>query len=251
MFFGNRRNFLPRLSISRFKLTRKETYLDNIPTDRYVTGMTQKRAEETRGQLVDAATEVIRRGGFSAATVETVCKRAKVSKGAFFHHFKTKEELAGACLKNWDARAAELEAAAPFQKAGSPCERVLGYLDFYIAVFENPAIYKSCLAGTTVQEVGEKNPTLRDAANECFCHAEHRFQTLLDDAFRDANPKPNTASLAALWIATVQGALILCKASGDESVLSVTLRHVRAYIESLLPNPKSKLPNHPLKGEST
>lgn len=213
--------------------------------------MRQKRAEETRKQLIDAATEVIRRGGFGAATVETVCELAKVSKGAFFYHFKTKEELAEACLKNWDTSAAEMESAALFQKAGRPCERVLGYLDFYIALFENPTIYKSCLAGTTVQEVGETNPTLRNAANECFCHAEQRFQSLLDDAFHDAHPKPNTASLAALWIATVQGALILCKASGDEAVLSVTLRHVRAYFESLLPNPKSKLPNHPLKGEST
>jgi TetR/AcrR family transcriptional regulator, transcriptional repressor for nem operon len=202
--------------------------------------MPQQRASETRRQLIDSATDVIRRGGLHAATVEVVCARTKVSKGAFFHHFRTKEELAEACLKNWDASAVAMEAMAPFQQFIDPRERLLGYLDFYIALFKNPAVHKSCLAGVTVQEVGGQNPTLRAASNECFFHAERRLQTILDEAFQGAKAKPNTASLAALWMAAIQGALILCKASGDEAVLGATLNHVKAYIEGLLPHMKAK-----------
>lgn len=199
-------------------------------------GVTQKRAEATRANLIKAATEVIRRKGYFATTVDQVCERAKVSKGAFFHHFKTKEELAEACLVQWDERAAAMEASSPFQKTANPRDRVLAYMDFYIGVFENPKILKSCLAGTTAQEVGDTIPALRDAANQCFCNAARRLQSLLDDACKGVRQPPETSSLAALWIATVQGAIVLYKASRDKTLITRTLQHVRNYITSILPN---------------
>jgi hypothetical protein len=49
-------------------------------------------------------------------------------------------------------------------------------MDFYIAMFDDPAIVKSCLAGTTVQEVADSNGPLRDAANVCFVNAIDSLQ---------------------------------------------------------------------------
>jgi hypothetical protein len=53
---------------------------------------------------------------------------------------------------------------------------------------------------------------------------------MLDEACRSRRLKRDTDSLATLWIAAMQGAFILCKASRDESVIPDSLRHVRAYI---------------------
>jgi hypothetical protein len=108
-------------------------------------------------------------------------------------------------------------------------------MDTYIDVFRNSQVLKSCLAGTTVQEVSESIPSLREAANACFVNAEHRFQALLDEAFLNARTKPNTFSLARLWAATIQGTLILAKASRDESVIRESLEHVKQYIAAQLP----------------
>lgn len=197
--------------------------------------MPQERAVTTRGAIVSAASELIRRNGYTATTVDDICASAKVTKGAFFHHFKTKEDAVHAALGQWDAGAAAMEANAPFQSARSPRARALGYMDLYISIFDNPAQMKSCLAGTTVQEVADSNELLRDAANLCFTGAHARFKTLLDEACRASRKRIDTAGLASLWTAAVQGSLILFKASQDPTVVRRNLEHVKTYIASQLP----------------
>jgi TetR/AcrR family transcriptional repressor of nem operon len=196
--------------------------------------MTDPPAANAREKLLRVGIELFRRRGFVATTVEDLCAEAGVTKGAFFHHFTRKEALAEACLQQWGCQNAAMEAAAPFQAVADPLEKLLGCMDFYIGLFEDPKLVKSCLAGTTVQEVAESNPALREAAQACFAGAHQRFRGLLDDACRGRRPRIDTASLATLWMATLQGSLILGKASRDASVIPESLRHVREYIRTLV-----------------
>jgi hypothetical protein len=108
-------------------------------------------------------------------------------------------------------------------------------MDFFARAFDNPSTLKSCLAGTTAQEVSDTNLPLRNAANICFRNAQKRFQALMDEACKTAGKRVDTASLAALWIATIQGSLILFKASQDGSVIRRNLDHMKQYIAGLLP----------------
>ncbi|MEI9812831.1 MAG: TetR/AcrR family transcriptional regulator [Acidobacteriota bacterium] len=174
----------------------------------------QDRAEATRAKLIETATDLVRRRGYNATAVDDICKAAGITKGAFFHHFRTKESLVEACMGEWDRRLAAMEAAAAFQKSRSPRKRVAGYMDLIRDVFSNPEILKSCPIGTTVQEAAETNPALRAAAKKCFENAGRRFQILLDEA-DGPRKKMDTASLAALWMATLQGSMLLYKATGD------------------------------------
>jgi TetR/AcrR family transcriptional repressor of nem operon len=195
----------------------------------------QQRAIATRTAIVAAVTELVRRNGYTATTVDDICAHAKVTKGAFFHHFKTKDDAVEAALGQWDAGAAAMEAGAPFQRVKSPRARALGYMDLYLSVFDNPADMKSCLAGTTVQEIADSNAALRDAAALCFSGAHARFKAVLDEAARGGETRVDTAGLASLWMAAIQGSLILFKASGDATVIRRNLEHVKSYIASQLP----------------
>jgi TetR/AcrR family transcriptional repressor of nem operon len=188
-----------------------------------------------RDTLLETASRLFRQQGFIATTVDEICAQSGATKGAFFHHFKSKEAVAEECLARWKQNFGAMLAASPGLAAASdPVDRVLAVLDFFIELFSDPKQLKSCLAGTTVQEVAETHPRLRDAANDCFTALQGRLKCLLDDACRSRRIKRDTESLAALWIATLQGALVLCKASRDERVIPGSLRHVRAYIASQL-----------------
>jgi TetR/AcrR family transcriptional repressor of nem operon len=187
-----------------------------------------------RQQLMAAATELFRRQGFVATTVDEICAHAGATKGAFFHHFASKEALAEACLAAWNEQIVALGAGAAQRAGADPLERALALLDFYIESLSNPRAIKSCLAGTTVQEVSETHPALRRAANDCFVHLKDRLKAVFDDACRRQNRKADTEALATLWIAAVQGAFILYKASRDASTIPVTLRQVRAHIAAQL-----------------
>lgn len=185
-------------------------------------------------KIVACAIELFRRNGFVATTVDEICAAAGVTKGAVFHHFESKVALAQACLAAWNCQMTGMLAGAPFQSLTDPVERLLGCLDFFIGVFENPQVMKSCLAGTIVQEVSETHPTLRDAAQACFASAEQQLTDLLAAACRAKRRKLDAAGLAKLWMATVQGSLVLYKASRDETVIGNNLRQVREYVRMLL-----------------
>src|SRR6516165_10517369 len=116
---------------------------------------------ETRARLLDAARDVIRANGYAGSTVDDICTAAGVSKGSFFHYFDSKEELGIAALERFGAMAATLFAAAPYQAASDPRDRVFGYVDFRISLLRGEIPLYTCLIGTTVQEAYATHPNLR------------------------------------------------------------------------------------------
>ena len=71
-------------------------------------------AENSRTRLLTATIDLVRANGYAATRVEDVCAAAGVTKGSFFHHFASKEELAIAAAAQWNDRAAQLFAQAPY-----------------------------------------------------------------------------------------------------------------------------------------
>ena len=61
----------------------------------------QQRSEETRSNILDSAIKLFSTRGFNAASVDDICADAGISKGAFYHHFKSKQDLFLALLDVW------------------------------------------------------------------------------------------------------------------------------------------------------
>ena len=61
----------------------------------------QQRSEETRSQILEAALDLFSHAGYDATSVDAVCAQASVSKGAFYHHFPSKQAVFLQLLENW------------------------------------------------------------------------------------------------------------------------------------------------------
>src|ERR1700687_598480 len=85
-------------------------------------------------KLLDAALSVIRMKGYSATTVDDICQTAGVTKGAFFHHFESKEELAVSTAGHFSSMADRVFSTAPYRNLPDPVDRLLGYVDFRKAI---------------------------------------------------------------------------------------------------------------------
>src|SRR5271168_4457626 len=128
-------------------------------------GTKTEAARASSAKLLDAAVHVIRSKGYSAARVEDICAEAGLTKGAFFHHFSSKEACAIAAAAHFAANADALFDAAPYSLLPDPRARVLGYVDFRKAILQGELPQFTCLLGTMVQEAYETHPAIRAACD--------------------------------------------------------------------------------------
>jgi TetR/AcrR family transcriptional regulator, transcriptional repressor for nem operon len=195
-----------------------------------------------RSKLLDAAISIIRKKGYAASSVEELCARAGVTKGAFFHHFPSKDSLAIAAVNQWTDRTAAVFAAAPYHRFDDPLERVLGYLDFRKAMLRGDVAEFTCLAGTMVQEAYGTHPEIRRACEASIdSHAAKVESDIADAMKRHHLCAPWTAaSLARYTQAVLQGSFILAKSQGDATVAEASIDHLHRYIEVLFRRPSKK-----------
>ena len=202
-------------------------------------GQTQ-HASKTR--FLDAAMQVIRAKGYSAMTIDDVCLAAGLTKGSFFHHFKSKEELALAAAGHFAAMADRLFAQAPYRALHDPLERLLGYIDFRMAILQGSLPEFTCLLGTMVQETFESHPAIRQA---CGAHiSAHAAEVANDIAEAKSRYAPDAAwsaeGLGLYTQAVIQGAFILAKAKNGPEVAGECFEHLRRYLELLFNRPHKK-----------
>lgn len=200
-----------------------------------------------RRRLLDAAVDVIRSKGLAGTTVDDLCAAAGVSKGAFFHHFPSKEALAVAAAEHWSATTGELFADAPYHELEDPAERILAYLDLRAAlVVGSPADY-ACLAGTMAQEAFLTSPAVRDACGASILGHAETLEADLAAALAAGDPPGGVtaASLARHTQAVLQGAFVLSKAADDPALVGESIAHLRRYLEYLFTSPVQPEPVQP------
>jgi TetR/AcrR family transcriptional repressor of nem operon len=201
--------------------------------------MTLRTAPDTRTRLLDAARDVIRAKGYTATTVDDICGAAGVTKGGFFHHFTSKEQMGIAAVEQFSAMAEGLFAAAPYRALPDPRDRVLGYVDFRISLLQGDIALYTCLIGTTVQEVHATHPELRAACAQGLAIHIDALTRDLEAAKRKYAPRASwTAESVGYFMQSVlQGAFIFAKARQGPEVAIASLAHLRRYLEMLFPKP--------------
>jgi TetR/AcrR family transcriptional repressor of nem operon len=200
---------------------------------------------QSRLNLLNAALHIIRQKGYAATTVDDICAEAGVSKGSFFHHFKSKDALAIAAVEYWEQMTGGLFAAAEYQQGSDPLDRLLGYVDFRLKILGGELADFTCLLGTLVQETYETHPEIRSA---CLRALESHIELLTVDAAAakelyapEAEWTPE--SVASFIQAVLQGSFIFAKAHGGPEVARLNIDHLRRYVISLFPRtrkPKSR-----------
>jgi TetR/AcrR family transcriptional regulator, transcriptional repressor for nem operon len=191
----------------------------------------------SKTRVLDAAVKVFRTKGYTATRVDDLCAEAGLTKGGFFHYFKSKEDVALAALAHWTTSTAELFGSAPFQSRQDPLERLLGYIDLRKALLDGTLPEITCLAGTLAQETFEANPAIRTACGDSIRTHVSWLGTLITEAKRLHAPEAiwDPASVAMYTQAVVQGAFVLAKATADVGVARDCIDHLHAHMVSLFP----------------
>jgi TetR/AcrR family transcriptional repressor of nem operon len=201
--------------------------------------LTAPERRDARAKLLDAALAAIRAQGFAATSVEELCRAAGVTKGAFFHHFRSKEDLAVAAAGHFAALADRLYDQA-WTQLPDPASRVLGYVALRRAIVAGSFADFTCLFGTLVQETYATSPAIRAACETGIVEHALRLAPDVAAALAAAGRTDVSAESVALHVQTaIQGGFILAKATGRPEAAVEALDHLARYLRFLFQPPEN------------
>ena len=104
-----------------------------------IVGRRTAEARATREALVDAALALFTERGYAAVGTEEIVARAKVTRGALYHHFDDKRDLFRAVFERVESDLVE-RVAASMSQVEDPWELMLGGVNAFLDACEDPAV---------------------------------------------------------------------------------------------------------------
>jgi TetR/AcrR family transcriptional repressor of nem operon len=201
--------------------------------------MMRRDGVATRGKILDAAQSLILERGYVGMTVDHVLNEVGITKGAFFHHFKSKDALARALLERYAERDERLyrETRERAEKlSDDPLQQLLLFIGLFQEMFEGlTEPYPGCLFASYVYELQQFDEDTEELIRGSFLKWRELLQEKFEAAARRYPPRieVTAASLADAFTVVLEGAFITSKALNEPKLVSEQLRHFRNYVELL------------------
>ncbi len=200
--------------------------------------MLEQTAQEyplTKYKLLDAALKLMLTKGYHATTVDEICAEAKVTKGSFFHYFKSKEDAGKETIHFFEKLQLKTIHSAGLDQISDPWEKLHKYLDFFVLLANNPDSPRSCLTAIMTQELADTYSDFRGLCEDKFISNAKPLKDLLDEVIIKYPPnRPlDSQNLSEYFLSIYQGSLILAKSRQNRSVLVENIEHYRSYMKIL------------------
>jgi TetR/AcrR family transcriptional repressor of nem operon len=193
-----------------------------------------RTAEQTREKILAVAADEIYRVGFQAASTAAMLRRLNISKGALYHHFSGKQALGYAVL---DEYLAERHAACwdGVLDAASPVDAIIAQLEALGSCQGDDQLRHGCPVNNLAQEMSPLDEGFRARVSRIYRHWQRTLERALEQsvAIGEVRVDVDPAAVAALVLATSQGATSLAKNSRDSTLLRKALAGLLDYLRSL------------------
>jgi AcrR family transcriptional regulator len=197
------------------------------------------KGELTRENILGIAEQIILQKGFSGTSIDEIIDASNITKGGFFYHFKSKEDLAKHLMLRHQV-ADENFFNQLLERADSlsedPLQQMLIFLKLLAeAMGDLPSTHPGCLVASFTYESQLLNDDVKQVVCECIVGWRHLFIKKLA-AIGDVYPmkiETDIMELADMLSAVIEGAIILSKALNEPERLVNQILEYRNYIRLL------------------
>ena len=194
------------------------------------------KAERTRQFIIEQTAPIFNRQGFAGTSLHDLTAATGLTKGAIYGNFENKEEVALAAFEHNIAFVFNgLRASAP--KTAPAREKLLALPRFYRESFAELRARGGCPILNTAVEVDDGPPTeLRRRMQETLHNWRGNLVRIIETGQQAGELKAaaDATQYATLFMALIEGGMLLAKATGDARSLFTTLDHVEHLIKTEL-----------------
>lgn len=192
--------------------------------------MLNPQGESARQRLIESAAELMAVQGYGRTCIEAILEASGASKGNFYHHFASKEELGLAVLEHLGTEVQAYVRAAMGDHE-DPLDRIDAMFDSLLATAAERGCRGGCPLGNLAAEMSDVNEAFREQLKQVFGSWRSLLAETLAEAGRGRRLVPlNTQGLAQHIVSSVEGAILMAKLSRDPDELGNTVTHLKTYI---------------------
>jgi TetR/AcrR family transcriptional regulator, transcriptional repressor for nem operon len=179
--------------------------------------------------IIDAAKTLLWEKGYDATSPRAIQELSNAGQGSFYHHFKTKKDLAAKTMEIVvDERIAEFDEI--FGDSGPAVSRIARFL------LESRDPLKGCRIGRMVWDSAIAEDDLRRPIQNYFSHIESRLVSAIEQALGSGEIEVilPPEHIAAVIIASIQGAFTLARAMQDPAWYSRTIQGTVSFVNRVI-----------------
>jgi TetR/AcrR family transcriptional repressor of nem operon len=199
----------------------------------------RRDGEATREKILDIAQDLVLDYGYGGTSVDKIIDGAGVTKGAFFYHFKSKNDLARALIDRFWQRDQEQYYSAwerAEQLSRDPLQQMLIFVGLFIEIMEPlEEPYPGCLYASYCYESGILEEGSLEVVQEAILFWRHKLSDSIEKVMEKYPPRLpiDPGSLADELTVIFEGAFILSRTLEEPKITAQQLRHYRNYLELL------------------
>ena len=198
-----------------------------------------KAGAATRSAILDTAEQLVLDYGFAGASIDKVIEKAGITKGTFFYHFKSKQDLARDLITRFHDK--DMDTLSGFMKraekvSADPLQQLLifvGFLSESMDRLEEP--FPGCLFVSYVYQSQQFTDDIMAVCSRAMLDWRQMYLEKLEATIAKYPPQQevDAKTLADMLTCIFEGALALSKTLQDPKLVAPQLTHYRQYLQLL------------------
>ena len=186
-----------------------------------------KKHNSVKSVIIKAANELFYHNGYEETSFTQIAEKAKISRGNFYHHFKTKEDILHAIV---DYRLEDVTKTLDewTEKYKTPKQRIKRYINILRDEADNAVRY-GCPMGTLNTQLGKSHTDIQPHARKIF----DLFKVFLTKQFKELGFKKEAEHHAMHILARSQGITVVAHSYGDIKFLKREADTLDEWLEQL------------------
>lgn len=192
------------------------------------------KAASTRLTILQKAFELVYRNGYQATSVDDIIATTKLTKGAFFYHFKGKDEMGLAMINEVMYPGMYEVLVKPLENTNNPVKDIYAMMKHLLLTAPFFDVKYGCPAVNLVEEMAPLNDKFKHALNMLLAQWQQAIKLCLTKGVEDGKIKNTTnPGFVAVYITACYGGVRnMGKLQGTE-VYKIYLKEFKNYLEGL------------------
>ena len=191
------------------------------------------KGEQTRALILARAAQLFNVQGYAGSSLSDVMRATGLEKGGIYNHFGSKEQLA---LEAFDYNLTLLRERLRLALNGkrNAIERLYVYITHFERLLSDPPVSGGCPIMNTAIEADDTNPPLRERARAAMEELRGALARIVAKGIErgEVRPEVDSEAAASVFIATLEGGIMLSKLYDDPAHLRYAAAHLRLVVEA-------------------